>query len=116
VKGLDTTMGYCAWAGSIATEDSVLVKCRRYRFPSERSGADLAVQQAGAIVLTKTNVAQALMMYESINLVYGRSLNPYNRSLTSGGSSGGEAALLAMKGSALGVGSDYGGSIRQPSA
>lgn len=74
------------------------------------------MKQAGAIVLTKTNVAQALMIYESINLVYGRTLNPYNRSLTSGGSSGGEAALLAMKGSALGVGSDYGGSIRQPSA
>jgi amidase len=55
------------------------------------------------------------MMYESINLVFGRNLNPYNRSLTSGGSSGGEAALLAMRGSAIGVASDYGGSIRAPS-
>jgi amidase len=72
------------------------------------------VKQAGAIILTKTNVAQALMVYESINLVFGRTLNPYNRKLTPGGSSGGEAALLAMKGSAIGVGSDYGGSIRAP--
>jgi amidase len=77
--------------------------------------AEFAVKQAGVIILTKTNVAQALMMYESINLVFGRTLNPYNRSLTSGGSSGGEAALLAMGGSAIGVGSDYGGSVRAPS-
>ncbi|KIJ21717.1 amidase [Paxillus involutus ATCC 200175] len=42
--------------------------------------------------------------------------NPYNRSLTSGGSSGGEGALIALKGSPLGVGSDIGGSIRIPSA
>jgi amidase len=66
-------------------------------------------------VLAKTNVAQALMMPESINLVFGRTLNPYNRSLTAGGSSGGEGALLALRGSAIGLGSDYGGSIRGPS-
>jgi amidase len=40
--------------------------------------------------------------------VFGRTLNPRNRTLTSGGSSGGEAALLALKGSILGVGTDYG--------
>jgi amidase len=66
-------------------------------------------------VLAKTNVAQALMMYESINPVFGRTLNPYNRSLIPGGSSGGEAALIALRGSAIGLASDYGGSIREPS-
>jgi amidase len=54
------------------------------------------------------------MALETINLVFGRSLNPYNRTLHPGASSGGEGALLAMRGSAIGLGSDYGGSIRGP--
>jgi amidase len=41
-------------------------------------------------------------------------VNPFNTTLTSGGSSGGEGALIAMRGSVLGVGSDIGGSIRSP--
>jgi amidase len=51
---------------------------------------------------------------ESINHLFGRSLNPYNRSLTPAGSSGGEAALLAMKGAPIGLGTDHSGSIRSP--
>jgi len=47
---------------------------------------------------------------------HGRSLNPYNINLTCGGSSGGEAALVAMKGAPIGVGNDGGGSIRDPCA
>jgi amidase len=43
-------------------------------------------------MLTKTNIAQSLMSYETMNPVFGRSLNPYNRKLTPGGSSGGAAA------------------------
>lgn len=72
------------------------------------------VKKTGAIVLTKTNVGQSLMSYEAMNPIWGRSLNPYNRKLTPGGSSGGESALVAMRGSAIGIGSDYGGSIRGP--
>jgi amidase len=49
-------------------------------------------------------------------MIFGRTLNPYNRSLTSGGSTGGEGALIALRGSPLGVGSDIGGSIRIPAA
>ena len=49
-------------------------------------------------------------------MIFGRTSNPYNRSLTSGGSSGGEGALIALKGSPLGVGSDIGGSVRIPAA
>ena len=52
------------------------------------------------------------MRTETVNAVYGRTVNPHNRNLTSGGSSGGEGALIAMRGSPLGVGSDVGGSIR----
>ena len=43
-------------------------------------------------------------------------MNPYNRSLTAGGSSGGEGALVGLRGSVLGIGSDIGGSIRSPAA
>ena len=48
---------------------------------------------------------------ESVNNVFGRTLNPWNTDLTAGGSSGGEAALLAMKGSIIGVGTDLGGPL-----
>jgi amidase len=46
-----------------------------------------------------------------MNHVFGRTLNPYNLAFTPGGSSGGEGALVAMKGSPLGVGTDIGGSV-----
>ena len=48
---------------------------------------------------------------ETYNEVFGRTSNPFNRKLTSGGSSGGEGALIALKGSPLGVGSDIGGYV-----
>jgi amidase len=56
------------------------------------------------------------MIGETINNIIGRTLNPYNRLLSSGGSSGGEGALVACHGSPLGVGTDIGGSIRIPAA
>lgn len=72
------------------------------------------LRQAGAIVLGKTNVAQLLFYYESDNPVYGRTNNPWNAERTPGGSSGGEAAIIAAGGSALGLGTDIGGSLRVP--
>ncbi|KAI6031788.1 general amidase [Pisolithus microcarpus] len=57
-----------------------------------------------------------ILWAETFNNIFGRTSNPHNRSLTSGGSSGGEGALVALKGSPLGVGSDIGGSIRIPAA
>lgn len=56
------------------------------------------------------------MIAETVNNCYGRTVNPLNRALTSGGSSGGESALIAMCGSPLGVGTDIGGSLRIPAA
>lgn len=53
---------------------------------------------------------------ESVNNVFGRTVNPRNRQLTSGGSSGGESALISFKGSCLGIGTDIGGSLRIPAA
>ena len=69
---------------------------------------------AGAVPIAKTNVPQTMMALDSHNNVFGRVVNPLNTLLTPGGSSGGEGALMALRGSALGVGTDIGGSIRIP--
>lgn len=74
------------------------------------------LRTAGAIVLGKTNVAQCLLYYESDNPLYGRTNNPWNLDRTCGGSSGGEGAIIAARGSALGLGTDLGGSVRVPAA
>lgn len=54
------------------------------------------------------------LQMETSSTIYGVTVNPYNSALTSGGSSGGEGAIIAVKGSLLGTGSDTGGSIRGP--
>ncbi|MDA0659474.1 MAG: amidase family protein [Planctomycetota bacterium] len=74
----------------------------------------LRLCQAGAIVLAKTNIPQAMYYHETDNPVYGRTTNPWNGDRVAGGSSGGEAAAIATGGSPLGLGSDLGGSIRVP--
>jgi amidase len=71
------------------------------------------LRNAGAIFYVKTSQPQAIMHLESAGY-HGRTLNPYNLKLTSGGSSGGEGTLNALRGSVLGLGSDIGGSIRCP--
>lgn len=70
----------------------------------------------GAVFYVKTNVPTAMMMMETINPVWGETNAAYHSGTSAGGSSGGEGALLAMRGSPLGVGTDIGGSIRIPSA
>jgi len=82
----------------------------------DRDGPLVArLRAAGAIVLGKTNVPQLLIYNEADNPVYGRTNNPWNGLRASGGSSGGEAAIIAACGSPLGLGSDIGGSLRAPS-
>ena len=68
----------------------------------------------GAVLYVKTNIPQTLMTADSENNVFGRVLNPNKLSLTAGGSSGGEGALVGMRGSILGVRTDIAGSIRIP--
>ncbi|TFK29470.1 general amidase [Coprinopsis marcescibilis] len=99
LKGIESTMGYASWIGDYPERNAVL--------------ADI-LESLGAVFYVKTNVAQTLMWVETYNHIFGRTVNPHNRSLTSGGSSGGEGALVAMLGSPLGIGSDVGGSIRIP--
>lgn len=105
VKDQVCIRGYNASAGYLSTnnesdQDSVLIATLR----------DL-----GAVFYVKTNMPQAIMHLECESF-YGRTVNPYNREFSSGGSSGGEGALLALRGSILGIGTDIGGSIRNPAA
>ncbi|KAF8898954.1 general amidase [Infundibulicybe gibba] len=93
--------GYVSWIGKFAEKNSVLVDI---------------LESLGAVLYVKTNVPQTLMWPETFNNVFGRTSNPHNLTLTSGGSSGGEGALIALRGSPLGVGSDIGGSIRIPAS
>ncbi len=86
-------------AGYVAAEDAPLVGWLR---------------AAGAVILGVTNTPEMLMAWETDNLLYGRTKNPWDLSRTAGGSSGGEAAAIAAGLSAGGVGSDGGGSIRVP--
>ncbi|KAH8901354.1 acetamidase [Thozetella sp. PMI_491] len=101
LKGLDATVGFASHVGDPAQSDSALAEL---------------LENAGAVFYVKTNVPTAMMIAESVNNVFGRTLNPRNRKTTSGGSSGGESALIVMKGSPIGVGSDIGGSLRIPAA
>lgn len=74
------------------------------------------LKAAGAVVMAKTNVAQLLIYAESDNPLYGRTVNPWSAERTPGGSSGGEGAIVAARGSPLGIGTDIGGSVRIPAA
>ncbi|KAK9471476.1 amidase signature domain-containing protein [Dipodascopsis tothii] len=101
VKGVETSMGYVAWIGTPEAENSTMV--------------DLLLE-AGAVFFVKTNIPTSLMCPETDNVIYGKTFNAYNRTLSPGGSSGGEGALVSMKGAPLGIGTDIGGSIRIPSS
>jgi fatty acid amide hydrolase len=98
VAGLPTSIGIRD-AARIADVDGPLVA---------------ALRRAGAIIVGKTNVPQLMMLYETDNPVYGRTNNPWDLRRSPGGSSGGEAAIIAAGGVPLGLGGDLAGSIRQP--
>src|SRR5580704_630180 len=99
VTGMKCEAGSKLRAGFVAPKDAPLVS---------------RLRKAGAIILGTTNTPELLMAWETDNLLYGRTNNPWDLSRTSGGSSGGEAAGIAAGCSAGGVGSDGGGSIRVP--
>ncbi|KAJ5291001.1 hypothetical protein N7478_000252 [Penicillium angulare] len=101
IEGLDTTVGWIGLINKPAKSSSEIVQL---------------LESMGAIPYVKTAVPQALMMADSYNNVFGQSFNAFNNKLISGGSSGGEGALVGCGGSVLGVGTDIGGSIRVPSA
>ncbi|MBW2544110.1 MAG: amidase [Deltaproteobacteria bacterium] len=83
--------------------------------PSKDATVVSRLRSAGAILLGKTNTSELTLSYETNNLIYGQTNNPYDLSRSPGGSSGGPAAIVAACGSAFDIGSDYGGSLRFPS-
>src|SRR6266496_1441806 len=87
---------------------------RRGFVPEKDATAVARLRAAGAIILGKTNTPELTLSYDTENLIYGRTHNPYDLAQTPGGSSGGAAAILAVGGSALDIGSDTAGSIRIP--
>jgi amidase len=82
--------------------------------PEEDAVSVARLKAAGGILLGKTNMPLFGLSYETENTLYGRTNNPYDLARTPGGSSGGEAAVIAAGGSPVGVGADGGGSIRYP--
>jgi fatty acid amide hydrolase 2 len=87
---------------------------RRDVVASEDATAVHRLRQAGAIPLGVTNVSELCMWWETSNLVYGRTSNPYDTRRIVGGSSGGEGAIVGAGGVPFGLGADIGGSIRMP--
>ncbi|KIO26468.1 hypothetical protein M407DRAFT_24192 [Tulasnella calospora MUT 4182] len=99
VKGYDATIGFTQWVGKPSDVNAEIVN---------------QIRVAGGIPFVKTNVPQTMLSFECANPLWGRTVNPYSPDHTCGGSSGGEAALAACDGAALGFGSDVGGSLRIP--
>ncbi|KAI8933712.1 hypothetical protein NX059_009428 [Plenodomus lindquistii] len=101
IKGKDSTVGFTSLVNKPAEYNATLVD---------------TLEKLGAVRYCKTNVPTAMMIAESVNNTFGRTVNPRNRKTTSGGSSGGESALISFGGSPLGIGTDIGGSLRIPAA
>ncbi|KAK2608839.1 hypothetical protein QQS21_002552 [Conoideocrella luteorostrata] len=91
IIGSEATIGMVAFLGQKSTTNSALV--------------DLLIN-LGAVLYCKSNVPQTMMTADSDNNIFGRTLNPWNTSLCAGGSSGGEGALISMRGAPIGVGTD----------
>ncbi len=87
---------------------------RKKFIPAQDATVLSRLRKNGAILLGKTNTPEFTLMYETHNLVYGKTNNPYDLSCSPGGSSGGAAAIVAARGSPFDIGSDYGGSLRYP--
>ena len=101
MKGLGLNIGFISWWDHKGEDDAFVLKI---------------LWNAGCVFYARTTEPQTLMHLETSSNLYGVTVNPFNSQLTSGGSSGGEGALVGLRGSCLGLGTDIGGSIRSPSA
>ncbi|EPX70952.1 acetamidase [Schizosaccharomyces octosporus yFS286] len=101
LKGHTATASFLAKVDVVAEEDADIVH---------------TIRKAGGVFFCRTTQPQSLMQLETSSRLTGTTVNPFNRKLTAGGSSGGEGALLGIRASVMGIGSDIGGSIRSPAA
>jgi len=99
IAGLPTTWGIPAFKDFVAEEDALAV---------------MRLKAAGVVILGKTNVPLVLGDWQSFNDIYGTTNNPWDKTRTPGGSSGGSSAALAAGFGPLSFGSDIGGSLRVP--
>ncbi len=100
VAGSATSNGVAAFAGQVPARDAPVVE---------------RLRAAGAVVVARSNMPDFGMRWHSDSGTHGATVNPWDAALSPGGSSGGEAVSLATGMSALGLGNDYGGSLRLPS-
>ncbi len=105
VKSSIATAGFKCEIGSLNHQGEI---------PREDAVVVARLRAAGALILGTTNCPEFLMAYETENLLYGQTRNPWDLERTPGGSSGGESAAIAVGMSAAGLGSDSGGSVRVP--
>lgn len=94
MESLRLHAGYSAWWDNVASQDAHVLKI---------------LWNAGAVFYVRTTEPQSMMHLETDSVLYGVTVCPFNTDLSAGGSSGGEGALLGLRGSCLGVGTDVGG-------
>ena len=99
VEGLATTLGVPLRVGAVDESDCSLVS---------------RLRMLGALVVGKSNVPQLMYLHETSNPLWGQTNHPFDSRRSPGGSSGGDAALVAAGVVMLGIGNDLLGSIRQP--
>ncbi|CAG8249637.1 unnamed protein product [Penicillium salamii] len=110
IKGLETSMAYVGWIGTFEGQKGT---------GKERNVESELIRELdllGAIPIAKTTLVQSLWAPETNNNILGYAWNPYNQQLSTGGSSGGEGAIQALRGSAFGIGTDIGGSVSMPAS
>ncbi|KAK9473929.1 amidase signature domain-containing protein [Dipodascopsis tothii] len=99
IKGIDSSIGMASNSFKPEKESSAIV---------------VMLESLGGIMYVKTNVPQSMMVLDTQNNIFGRVRNPYSKHITSAGSSGGAGAIVAFRGSLIGMATDIGGSIRVP--
>jgi fatty acid amide hydrolase len=114
LQGLPISVKEClAMTGKVTTAG---IPARKAAVTPNDAAMITLLKEAGAVLIGRTNLSQNMIYAESSNSLFGATSNPFSSRHTPGGSSGGEGAAVASGMSALGVGTDIGGSVRIPAA